>query len=461
MRIAQPRRAVSGAPYALARRDAAIALALGLLVFVTHALSPIRSSSDSCWTIPTAASIAHRGDDDLDEYPWRVVELQGYAVEWRHGRAFSRYPIGPSLLAVPCVLLYDAVARVVGAATVEELIARGEVMPAESAVASLVVAIVTVLVFLMARWRGLGAGAAAAVALVFAFCTPAWSTASRGLWQHGPSMLTLASAMAMLLLARRNDAWAAFAGIPLGIGILMRPTNVIALVVLTAYVALRHPRRLPLMVLASASVLAAFVAWNLHDFGAPLPAYYLPGAQPRAPLSEVPWALAGHLVSPNRGLLVFAPVVLLAVAGVAVQLRRRSLDALDLALLAVLGAHFAAISWFLVWWAGHSFGPRYATDVLPVLAWFAMPAVVAMGELRGSARRAMLGVTALLVAWSFFAQLRAATTWDVWDWNSSPVNVDQRPERVWDWRDLQILRGLGGGSASADGGAPTSGSPAS
>ena len=158
MRIAQPRRAVSGAPYALARRDAAIALALGLLVFVTHALSPIRSSSDSCWTIPTAASIAHRGDDDLDEYPWRVVELQGYAVEWRHGRAFSRNPIGPSLLAVPCVLLYDAVARVVGAATVEELIARGEVMPAESAVASLVVAIVTVLVFLMARWRGLGAG---------------------------------------------------------------------------------------------------------------------------------------------------------------------------------------------------------------------------------------------------------------------------------------------------------------
>lgn len=233
MRIAQPRRAVSGAPCALARRDVAIALVLGLLVLVTHALSPIRSSSDSCWTIPTAASIAHRGDDDLDEYPWQVAEREGYAVEWRTGRAFSRYPIGPSLLAVPCVLLHDAVARVIGGASVEELIARNEAMPVESAVASSVVALVTVLVFLMARWRGLGTGAAVAVALVFAFCTPAWSTASRGLWQHGPSMLTLASAMAMLLLARRNDAWAAVAGLPLGVGILMRPTNVIALVVLT------------------------------------------------------------------------------------------------------------------------------------------------------------------------------------------------------------------------------------
>lgn len=369
--------------------------------------------------------------------------MQGYAVEWRNGRAFSRYPIGPSLLAVPGVVLYDAVARLGGAASVEELIAQGRSGRVEAAVASFVVALVTMLVFVMARWRGLGAGAAAAVALVFAFCTPAWSTASRGLWQHGPSMLTLASAMAMLLLARRNDAWAAVAGLPLGFGILVRPTNAIALVVLAAYVLVRHPRRLPAMALASGAVIAAFVAWNRHDFGAALPAYYLPGAQPRAPWSEVPRALAGHLVSPNRGLLVFSPVVLLAAAGFVAQLRRRSLDAFDVALLAVLCAHFAAISWFLVWWAGHSFGPRYVTDVLPVLAWFAMPAVVALGELRGGARRAALVVTTLLIAWSFFAQLRAATTWDVWDWNSTPVNVDQQPERVWDWRDLQILRGLG------------------
>ncbi len=69
----------------------------------------------------------------------------------------------------------------------------------------------------------------------------------------------------------------------------------------------------------------------------------------RAPLSEVPWALAGHLVSPNRGLLVFAPVVLFAVAGMVVQLRRRSLDGLDLALLVVLGAHFAAKRDSLEW----------------------------------------------------------------------------------------------------------------
>jgi hypothetical protein len=436
--------------------DLPIAVALGLVVLVAHALSPIRTSFDSRWTIPTAVSIAYRGDDDLDEYAWPIVEVHGYAVEWRDGRSFSRYPIGPSLLAVPVVVTYDAVASVTCGSSVEGLVWQGRAVRVEALVASAVVAGVTTLIFAMARCRGLGAGAAAGVALAFAFCTPAWSTASRGLWQHGPSMLTLASAMTLLLLARQRDLWAAVAGVPLGLGFLMRPTNAIALVVLTGYVALRHPRRLPAMVLAWSAVLAAFVAWNLYDFGAPLPPYYLPGGQPRAPWSAVPRVLVAHLVSPNRGLLVFSPVVVLAAAGILTQIRRRALDGLDVALLAVLCSHFAVVSLFREWWAGHSFGPRYATDVLPVLAWFSMPAVVALSGLRGRRRGVALAVTGLLVAWSFLVHLRAATTWDVWAWNGTPVSVDERPERAWDWSDLQILRGLRREPSTATSGTPAS-----
>jgi hypothetical protein len=42
-----------------------------------------------------------------------------------------------------------------------------------------------------------------AVAMVFAFGTAAWSTASRGLWQHGPSMLCLAVAAYLAMRSRR------------------------------------------------------------------------------------------------------------------------------------------------------------------------------------------------------------------------------------------------------------------
>lgn len=76
----------------------------------------------------------------------------------------------------------------------------------------------------------------------------------------------------------------------------------------------------------------------------------------------------------------------------------------------------------------------------------------AMLRLDGAERTVKYPVAAgalLLTAWSFCAQLRAATTWDVWAWNGSPISIDDRPERAWDWRDMQILRGLG---ARRDGG---------
>jgi len=153
--------------------------------------------------------------------------------------------------------------------------------------------------------------------------------------------------------------------------------------------------------------------------------------------------LAGHLVSPNRGLFVFSPILLLALVGMIVQVRRRTIDALDIAVLVVLGAYFVAISLAGQWWAGHSFGPRFTTDVLPLLAYFAMPAVLAIVESLPRARVANLAIVALLAAWSLFAHFRAATTWDVWAWNGTPVSIDERPERAWDWSDLQILRRIG------------------
>lgn len=43
---------------------------------------------------------------------------------------------------------------------------------------------------------------------------------------------------------------------------------------------------------------------------------------------------------------------------------------------------------------------------------------------------------------SFLIHYRGATVWDVHKWNQEPVNVDSVPNRVWDWNDIQFLRGL-------------------
>ncbi|HEY8518043.1 MAG TPA: hypothetical protein VIS07_21245 [Candidatus Binatia bacterium] len=429
-----------------APRDAPVATLLAALVFATHLASPIRTSFDSRWSIHTAVSLAYRGDADLEEYVELLKADDDYAVEWRAGRRFTRFPIGPSLLALPVVVAYDTAARVLGWPSSEDLIRQKRAALLEVLVASLVVALTTALIFLIGRECSLGTPLAAALALIFAFCTPAWSTASRGLWQHGPAMLASATALYLFLLARRREVSAALAGVALALGVVMRPTGVVPLAVIAAYVALRHPRQLPAFLLLAAVVLGAFVAANLWSFGAILPSYFRPGGQPVAASRDVPWALLGHLVSPNRGLLVFSPVLVLAPVGVLVKAWGRRLDLLDAAAVSTVAAHLLVISFAGQWWAGHSYGPRFSTDVLPLLAYLMIPALALVGARDGGRRVPLvsLGVVGLLVAWSFFAHYRAATTWDVWAWNGQPINVDERPERAWDWSDMQILRGLGG-----------------
>lgn len=424
------------------------AVLLGVVVLAVHVASPVRTSFDSRWAIHTAVSLVYRGDADLDEYEPLLAAEEDYAVERRAGRKYTRVPIGPSLVAVPVVLAYDAAVWLIGASTTEELLWQQRAVRIEVIVASLVVAATTVLLFLVARERGLDRGWSLALALVFAFCTQAWSTASRGLWQHGPAMLTLTAALYLLLLARRHARWAALAALPLASGVLMRPTSALPLAIFGTYVLVEHPRRFPGFAALALVVLGCFLAANWLDFGAVLPSYFLPGGQPIGAWSDLPWVMVGHLVSANRGLLVFAPVLALALPGVLVAVRERAWTALDTAALATLVAHFVAVSWAGQWWAGHSFGPRFTTDTVPLLIYFMIPLAARLRTVERRVKYRVVAGALLLAAWSFFAQLRAATTWDVWAWNGSPVSIDDRPERAWDWRDMQILRGLGGRDAA-------------
>ena len=120
------------------RCDRLVTAALVAFVLVAHVLSPIRTSFDSRWAIHTAVSLAYRGDGDLDEYDRLLRADEDYGIEQRDGRRYSRYPIGPSLMAVPIILAYDAVASLVSQPTAEDLIAQRRAVALEVVVASLV-----------------------------------------------------------------------------------------------------------------------------------------------------------------------------------------------------------------------------------------------------------------------------------------------------------------------------------
>jgi hypothetical protein len=101
------------------------------------------------------------------------------------------------------------------------------------------------------------------------------------------------------------------------------------------------------------------------------------------------------------------------------------------------------VAWasYSVWWGGHSYGPRYAADLVVPLALIAAPAIGAARAL--ASRRALRAIVAILLAWSVAVQAIGAFGYPGGNWNGTPADVDRAHYRLWDWRDTQILRTLG------------------
>ena len=310
---------------------------------------------------------------------------------------------------------------------------------AEAVVASFIVALTAAVLFLIAR-RWLTNKQAAALTLVFAFCTPAWSSASRGLWQHGPSMLMLTLTIAALLSARERPHMAQYAGLPLAISYAVRPTNAIAVVLFSLFVFVHYRKQFLRFLFWASPVAALFIGWNWTTYHTLLPSYY----QLRPPLDfsmttlrGVSEALAGNLISPSRGLLIFTPLVCFVIYGMWRAWRDRWAAPVSRWLVALIVLHWVSISlYYPFWWGGHSYGPRLWSDMSPLLVLFLVPACKYISG------RTTRWVFAICLAVSFLIHARGATQWRVNTWNALPVNVDQHPERVWDWRDPQFLRDL-------------------
>ena len=85
---------------------------------------------------------------------------------------------------------------------------------------------------------------------------------------------------------------------------------------------------------------------------------------------------------------------------------------------------------------GHAYGPRYMTDVVPYMFFFLIP-VVARLEWR---RRALRTAFVILAGAGLWLHWLGAWRWQVYEWNSTPVDINQAPQRVWDWHDPPFLR---------------------
>lgn len=423
--------------------SALIVAAVFIAVFAVHFFDGIEQSPlDSRWSIFTAMSIMYERNTDLNEYQSVVTKNSNYAIYQKDGHLYSIYPVGASLLAVPVLIPTMFILNHSGSNLMwftKNPMAIQQQIPAglEVLVASLIVALTAVFIFLIARlylnqWRSL------LLTFVFAFCTSAWSTASRALWQHGPSMLMLTIALYLILRARDKPCLIQFASIPLAFSYVVRPTNVISVVILTLYVLVYFRSYLVRFLMWGALVTIPFLIFNISVYGGMLSPYYM-NSQRGKSLSVVIEALAGNLISPARGLFIFTPILLFSLLGIALKARLRKIDRLDYFVAAIIILHWIAISSISAWWAGYSFGPRYFTDMVPYFMYFLIPVLAAFPARETWSKKLFSIVLVFAIALSCFINFSGAIFEASMRWNASP-DIDTHATRVWDWGDLQFMR---------------------
>jgi hypothetical protein len=148
-------------------------------------------------------------------------------------------------------------------------------------------------------------------------------------------------------------------------------------------------------------------------------------------------ALAGNLFSPSRGLIVFVPVSLVCAYGFVLKRRAGKLRSLDVAIAGSAVGYWLLVSLFPTWYAGWSYGPRFLTDIAPMLVWFLPPVLESVVNRRRVALGAVIAVAFVV---SVAIQARGSIDQSTADWNWTPHSIDIDHSRLWDFGDPQFLR---------------------
>ena len=295
------------------------------------------------------------------------------APERPAGDAVSRFGMGLSLLE-----------------TVPATLARALAAARPAAFSTPLFVLVPILSLVAGAWAlaraasrlGAPVGVALATGLSLAFSTFLWGYATSDYSeavQAGLLSVLVLSTVELRAGAEREDAWAVAAGIAAAGAVLVKSLLLVAVVPVLAVALLRETRpegefgtgkrarkvappgriRRPLLV-ASGAGLLVWAAFEIVRFGR------LFGGYPGEDFSYPPFAgLLRLTFLPNKGLVFYAPLVLLAPWGFARLVRRDARLAWGLALSAL--SVLVAISAWWAWDGQAGWGPRLLAPALPPL----------------------------------------------------------------------------------------------
>ncbi len=312
----------------------------------------------------------------------------------------------------------------------------------EKLTASLVAALSAALLYLLLRRRA-AEPVALLLTLAYAFGTTTWVISSQALWQHGMAEL-LVIGLLLLLTAPCTTPRVLAAGLLCGLIAGNRPPDAILAAALGVYGLFWAGRRAALLAAAAALPAGLVLLYNLGVADNIAGAY---GRMGRASYlkHDLLSGLGGLLFSPTRGLLIFSPFLLfLVLAWRRLPGGDRSERGLTLAMIA--GVVLQVLLYAKAdWRGGISWGPRYMTDLLPLLLWLLVPVVTA---LRGFGR-----VCFLLAVGAAVAIEAIGAFWYTGATDRAIVAVASGPHQMqaaWDWRNAPFIASFRRGLAPAE-----------
>ena len=415
-------------------------LLFGGLSLIYHSnLRPIPSGDSLCTSlIPLAVLLDHTVQ--LDRFaPWLLknVSYAHAVLRHSHGHYYSGHPIGGGLLVTP---LYLPLVAVPGLRDWEpgSLVALARIL--EKFAATTVAALSAVILLLLLQ-RLTSAYWAWRLTWVYALATATWSIASQALWQHTTGELAIVGALLSLEIWHQNRGSARalwLCGFCAACALMIRPSNIILLPALGAALLLARASVLELLRFSIAPLalgLAVF-AYNFYLFRLPTGTYEFPMWA-----GSIVKGLAGLFFSPGRGLLIYMPIVVFALCALspAAAAARRKHAPLLAAAIVFAALHSVVMARVTLWWGGYCWGPRYLTEILPLLVIFMAVGTPVLE--RPWVKRAFATVAVYCV----FIQAVGVYFYPKGHWDHTPVPVDNARGRVWDWKDNPIGRTFAAG----------------
>jgi hypothetical protein len=358
----------------------ALALFLFLLAVYLVTYSPRFHSSDGLAMFSLAESLVRRGEWDTDQIRWMGLQQGTFGLD---GHLYSRKGAGVSLLEVPLAWLGLAVPAW-GAATTALLFN------------SLVTAATGALLLLYLRRLGYGDRIALAAGLTFGLATLAWPYAKTCFSDPLAGLCLLGAALALLRFRDMGRALDVFwAGLALAVAVATRYANAVLIAPFLVLLVVQIRRQtsavggqrssnlqLPTSNFQSlisnlfafgaplAVTAGAIAVYNVARYGNPFDTGYLPQENFSGDWLQ---GIAGLLVSPGRGLFLYAPVLLLALPALPALFRRHRAEA-ALAW-SMIAAHLLLYGKWYMWHGGYAWGPRFIIPTLPFFVIGMAPAV--------------------------------------------------------------------------------------